>query len=236
MPASTSLVAAHANDVAGAVGLVERCREPWIGIAGASIAVIAARCRLRGGSLRVGSPEVADGFVGTRGAAPSRAPDGRAAAHRLGGHDVAPLVATLASVIAGSIVALAVAVAATGFTVVLPNQYRVVVLFGRYIGTLRRDGFFWVVPLTSRTAVSLRVRFFDTDVLKVNDARGKPGRDLRGDQLAGDRHRQGQLRRRRLRELREDPGGDGDPARRQRLSLRRLRGRAVLLAGERRPG
>jgi regulator of protease activity HflC (stomatin/prohibitin superfamily) len=81
---------------------------------------------------------------------------------------------TPASVVAGSVLALAVAVAATGFTIVLPNQSRVVVLFGRYIGTLRRDGFWWVVPLTRRNAVSLRVRFFDTDVLKVNDARGNP--------------------------------------------------------------
>jgi regulator of protease activity HflC (stomatin/prohibitin superfamily) len=49
-----------------------------------------------------------------------------------------------------------------------------VTLFGRYIGTVRENGFRWVNPLTLRKEVSLRIRTFDSDVLKVNDAVGNP--------------------------------------------------------------
>ncbi len=46
--------------------------------------------------------------------------------------------------------------------------------FGRYIGTARRSGFWWVAPLTVRRRVSVRVRNFETGHLKVNDADGNP--------------------------------------------------------------
>jgi regulator of protease activity HflC (stomatin/prohibitin superfamily) len=55
-----------------------------------------------------------------------------------------------------------------------PNQSRVVTLFGHYSGTVRKNGFRWVNPLTQRRPVSLRIRTFDSDVLKVNDAVGNP--------------------------------------------------------------
>ena len=55
-----------------------------------------------------------------------------------------------------------------------PNQSRVVTLFGHYSGTVRENGFRWVNPLTQRRQVSLRIRTFDSDVLKVNDAVGNP--------------------------------------------------------------
>ncbi len=55
-----------------------------------------------------------------------------------------------------------------------PNQSRVVTLFGRYVGTVRENGFRWVNPFTLRKHVSLRIRTFDSDVLKVNDAVGNP--------------------------------------------------------------
>jgi regulator of protease activity HflC (stomatin/prohibitin superfamily) len=82
--------------------------------------------------------------------------------------------ATAAGVVAGAILALVGLVGLTGFTVVPPNQSRVATLLGRYLGTVRDSGFWWVPPLTTRQRVSLRVRFFETDVLKVNDARGNP--------------------------------------------------------------
>jgi len=50
----------------------------------------------------------------------------------------------------------------------------VAVFLGRYLGTVRRSGFHWVNPLTSRRNLSLRIRNLDTDVLKVNDANGNP--------------------------------------------------------------
>jgi regulator of protease activity HflC (stomatin/prohibitin superfamily) len=55
-----------------------------------------------------------------------------------------------------------------------PGQTRVVQFFGRYAGTVRRPGFWWVLPLTLRFGVSVRVRNFETNHLKVNDADGNP--------------------------------------------------------------
>ena len=64
--------------------------------------------------------------------------------------------------------------ALNGFVVVQPNQAKVAVFLGRYMGTIGRSGFHWVNPLTSRRNLSLRIRNLDTDVLKVNDANGNP--------------------------------------------------------------
>lgn len=55
-----------------------------------------------------------------------------------------------------------------------PNLSRVVILFGRYLGTVRENGFRWVNPFARRAPVSLRIRTFDSDILKVNDAVGNP--------------------------------------------------------------
>ncbi|HZU12525.1 MAG TPA: SPFH domain-containing protein [Chloroflexota bacterium] len=58
--------------------------------------------------------------------------------------------------------------------IVAPGQSQVVQFFGSYVGTVRRPGLWSVVPLTVRRAVSLRVRNFETNRLKVNDADGNP--------------------------------------------------------------
>jgi hypothetical protein len=62
----------------------------------------------------------------------------------------------------------------TSLVIVPPGQTSVVQFFGRYIGTVRRSGFWWVAPLTVRRRVSVRVRNFETGHLKVNDADGNP--------------------------------------------------------------
>ncbi len=62
----------------------------------------------------------------------------------------------------------------TSLVIVTPGQTSVVQFFGRYIGTVGRPGFWWVVPLTIRRRVSIRVRNFETNHLKVNDADGNP--------------------------------------------------------------
>src|ERR1700677_4138591 len=62
----------------------------------------------------------------------------------------------------------------TSLVIVAPGQTSVVQFFGRYIGTARRSGFWWVAPLTVRRRVSIRVRNFETGHLKVNDADGNP--------------------------------------------------------------
>jgi regulator of protease activity HflC (stomatin/prohibitin superfamily) len=69
---------------------------------------------------------------------------------------------------------VAVLLVLTGFFIVQPNQASVITLFGRYVGTERRNGFFWTNPLTSRKRLSLRIRNFNSERLKVNDAGGSP--------------------------------------------------------------
>jgi hypothetical protein len=71
-------------------------------------------------------------------------------------------------------VAVADLVCCIGLTVINPNEAKVVQLFGVYKGSLRRQGFWWVNPLTTRRRVSLRVRNFESGQLKVNDHDGNP--------------------------------------------------------------
>ena len=40
---------------------------------------------------------------------------------------------------------------ASGFTIIQPNEARVVTFFGRYIGTLRQNGFLYTIPFSSRS-------------------------------------------------------------------------------------
>lgn len=80
----------------------------------------------------------------------------------------------MAMVVAGSILMVFAGVALNGFFINQPNQARVVTFLGNYSGTVRKTGWCWVNPLTVRKPVSLRIRNFDSDVLKVNDAVGNP--------------------------------------------------------------
>ncbi len=61
-----------------------------------------------------------------------------------------------------------------GFFMVQPNNGVVVQLFGRYVGTAREPGLRWANPFFSKKAVSLRVRNFESNKLKVNDLEGSP--------------------------------------------------------------
>ena len=95
-------------------------------------------------------------------------------------------VVVLAGCVAGMIVSahhdhawlwapiLAFVLVATSLVVVTPGQTSVVQFFGRYVGTVRRPGFWLALPLTVRRRVSVRVRNFETNHLKVNDADGNP--------------------------------------------------------------
>jgi len=65
-------------------------------------------------------------------------------------------------------------VVGASLAIVQPGQTRVVQFFGRYAGTVRTPGLSWVLPLTVRRNVSVRVRNFETNRLKVNDADGNP--------------------------------------------------------------
>ena len=61
-----------------------------------------------------------------------------------------------------------------GLTIVHPNTARVVQLFGRYQGTIKKADLRWVNPFTTRRFVSLRIRNFESGKLKVNDHIGNP--------------------------------------------------------------
>jgi regulator of protease activity HflC (stomatin/prohibitin superfamily) len=58
--------------------------------------------------------------------------------------------------------------------IVQPGQTQVVQFFGSYVGTVRHTGLSWILPLTNHRNVSVRVRNFETNHLKVNDAEGNP--------------------------------------------------------------
>jgi regulator of protease activity HflC (stomatin/prohibitin superfamily) len=77
------------------------------------------------------------------------------------------LVASLLGLLLGGLVP-------AGCTIVIPGATKVVVLFGRYVGTVREPGFWLTVPLATRSKLSVRVRNFETGELKVNDADGNP--------------------------------------------------------------
>jgi regulator of protease activity HflC (stomatin/prohibitin superfamily) len=73
----------------------------------------------------------------------------------------------------GPLIFVAVLVLAS-LVVVQPGQTRVVQFFGRYVGTVRQPGLTLILPLSVRRGVSVRVRNFETNHLKVNDAQGNP--------------------------------------------------------------
>lgn len=76
--------------------------------------------------------------------------------------------------IGGSILLLAGILVFSALTVVSPGETKVLQLFGRYVGTVRRNGLVLTPPLTTRRRISVRVRNFETSGLKVNDADGNP--------------------------------------------------------------
>jgi len=61
-----------------------------------------------------------------------------------------------------------------GFILVNPNSSRVLLLFGKYVGTIKKNGLFWVNPFFSKKKISLRASNFDSERLKVNDKLGNP--------------------------------------------------------------
>jgi len=61
-----------------------------------------------------------------------------------------------------------------GFFVVQPNEARVLVLFGKYVGSVRESGFWYTNPFVTKRHVSLRIHNFNSDKIKVNDLHGNP--------------------------------------------------------------
>lgn len=65
-------------------------------------------------------------------------------------------------------------VLAAGFLMVQPNGSRVLLLFGKYVGTVKKNGFYWANPFYTKKKISLRASNFDSERLKVNDKLGNP--------------------------------------------------------------
>lgn len=61
-----------------------------------------------------------------------------------------------------------------GFFLVNPNTSKVLLLFGKYIGTVKENGFYWANPLYTKKSISLRASNFDSERVKVNDKLGNP--------------------------------------------------------------
>ncbi len=72
------------------------------------------------------------------------------------------------------LLAIVLLVCLAGFFMVHPNQAKVLTLFGTYVGSVRETGLRWANPFYSKQKVSLRIRNFDGDTLKVNDSAGNP--------------------------------------------------------------
>ena len=61
-----------------------------------------------------------------------------------------------------------------GFILVNPNTSKVILLFGKYIGTIKTNGLYWANPFFTKKKISLRASNFDSERLKVNDKLGNP--------------------------------------------------------------
>jgi len=76
--------------------------------------------------------------------------------------------------IPGFVLVILAAICLGGLFVVNPNEGRVLTLFGKYVGTVKTPGLWWVNPFMAKKKVSLRIRNFETAKLKVNDANSNP--------------------------------------------------------------
>lgn len=61
-----------------------------------------------------------------------------------------------------------------GFILVNPNTSKVILLFGKYVGTIKKNGLYWANPFYTKKKISLRASNFDSERLKVNDKLGNP--------------------------------------------------------------
>lgn len=62
----------------------------------------------------------------------------------------------------------------SGFTIIQPNEAKVITFFGKYVGTIKENGFLYTIPFSLKTCVQLKLINFVTDHLKVNDRNGNP--------------------------------------------------------------
>lgn len=78
------------------------------------------------------------------------------------------------AIVLDAILSIVFILGCVGYFVQEPNQARVMIFFGKYRGTCRKVGYFWVNPFMNRKKLSLRIRNMDIEPIKVNDKTGNP--------------------------------------------------------------
>lgn len=80
----------------------------------------------------------------------------------------------VALVLAGACCFILSLLGLTSIRIISPGETRVIQFFGRYIGTIRHTGLRAIPPLSNPAKVSIKVRNFETNTIKVNDLNGNP--------------------------------------------------------------
>ncbi|WP_102407987.1 SPFH domain-containing protein [Parabacteroides bouchesdurhonensis] len=78
------------------------------------------------------------------------------------------------SEVAGILCGICAIIMLRGFMIIEPNNSRVLTFFGRYVGTVLTNGFYWVNPFFQKSKVTLRILNLDIEPIKVNDKVGNP--------------------------------------------------------------
>ncbi|MBO5660422.1 MAG: SPFH domain-containing protein [Bacteroidaceae bacterium] len=76
--------------------------------------------------------------------------------------------------VASSLLFFMAVTASCGFSMLEPNEAKVMTFFGKYVGTFRKNGFYCINPFMSSKNVSLRARNLNAEPIKVNDKSGNP--------------------------------------------------------------
>lgn len=77
-------------------------------------------------------------------------------------------------IVLGILLGILFLVAASSLMIVQPNEAKLINFFGKYSGTVTESGLWMVLPFTNKEKLSLKVRNFNSQTLKVNDAEGNP--------------------------------------------------------------
>lgn len=77
-------------------------------------------------------------------------------------------------IIAAALLGILTLLSFAGYVMIEPNDMRTMVFFGKYRGTLRDNGFFWVNPFYTKMKLTARARNLDVEPIKVNDRAGNP--------------------------------------------------------------
>jgi regulator of protease activity HflC (stomatin/prohibitin superfamily) len=76
--------------------------------------------------------------------------------------------------VAGVLLIVLAVFLAKGLTIISPNNAKVLLLFGKYQGSIKSNGLFWVNPFFGAITITLRARNFESEKIKVNDMMGNP--------------------------------------------------------------